>query len=175
MATSPAKKNEFLELVASEFLAEHPGWRRSHQNKRQYLLSVGREVNLECFVWFQFSCRPDRYWFGLSVGWSSSEQAHIHRLELRENPPVYPNDGSLRRICTLEHVRQFDLPEMSRSVSGLYVPYQDYNLESTLPETVKALMLDEIREYAFPYLQLMLKYRFAIDLNDAQLAGRFSV
>jgi hypothetical protein len=171
MPTSPIKKNDFLELVAGDFLARNPGWRRSLQKKREYLLTVGREVDGACFVWLCFSCRPDRYWFGLSVGWSPTEEAHIRRLELRENPPVYPNDGSLRRIRTLEHVRQCELPEMSRTVSGLYMPYQDYNLETTPPESVKALMLDEIGTYAFPYLRLMLHSRHALELSDEQLAG----
>ena len=175
VATSPLKKNEFLERVASQFLHEHPDWRRSHQKKRDYLLTVGRELNGACFVWLCFSCRPDRYWFGLSVGWSPSEEAHIHRLELKENPPTYPNDGSLRRIRALEHVRQFDLPEMSRTVSGLYLPYQDYNLEKSAPEVVEALMLREIKEYAFPYLRLMLSSRHSLDLTDEQLAGAVGV
>ena len=128
MATSPLKKNEFLELVATRFLNENPGWRRSHQKKREYILTVGREVSDSCFVTLCVSCRPDRYWFGLSVGWSPSEEAHVQRLELRENPPSYPNDGSLRRIQNLDHVRQFDFAVMSRSVSGTNRPPNRPNL-----------------------------------------------
>lgn len=84
---------------------------------------------------------------------------------------MYPNDGSLRRLQTLEHVRQFDLAEMSRSVSGLYVPYQQYDLETTPAEAVETLMLGEIRDYAFPYLRLMLRSRYALDITDEQLSG----
>jgi len=175
MATSPLRKNEFLELVANAFLNGHPGWRRSHQKKRDYILTVGREVDCACFVWICFSCRPDRYWFGLSVGWSPSEEAHIHRLELRENPPTYPNDGSLRRIRALAHVRQFELPEMSRTVFGLHVPYQNYSLEESSRDSVVALMLEEIREYAFPYLRLMLNSRHALELTNEELAGGVEV
>ena len=175
MATSPLKKNEFLELVATRFLNENPGWRRSHQKKREYILTVGREVSDSCFVTLCFSCRPDRYWFGLSVGWSPSEEAHVQRLELRENPQSYPNAGTLRRIQNLDHVRQFDFAEMSRSVSGLHVPYQSYSLETTLPEDVMALMLGEIRDYAFPYLRLMLSARHALEITDEQLSGRVEV
>ena len=175
MAKPPITKNEFLEQVATAFLSGNPGWRRSHQKKPEYVLTVGRDVKDACFVWLRFSCRPDRYWFGQSVGWCPTEEAHIHRLELRENPPDYPNDGSLRRIRTLEHVRQFDLPEMSRSVSGLYTPYQEYNLETTPPDPVKDLMLDEVRDYAFPYLRLMLQSKHGLELSDEQLAGHTDV
>ena len=98
-------------------------------------------------------------------------EAHVERLALRENPPIYPNDGSLRRIRTLEKVRQFELPEMSRSISDLYVPYQNYSLETTAPAEVQSLMLQEIEEYALPYLCLMLQRRHGVGLSPEQLGA----
>jgi hypothetical protein len=169
MSTSPLKKNEFIDLVSNAFLNAHPRWVCASQKRREYLTTVGRTIEKACFIWISFSCRPDRYKFGHSVGWSPSREAHLHRLELKENPPIWPNDGSLRRIRTLEKVRQFELPEMSRSISGLYLPYQDYNLETTSAENLKHLMLNEIEEYALPFLCLMLRSRHALEVTPEQL------
>ena len=115
MPTSPLKKNEFLEFVVGEFLADHPPWRQVRQNKRDYDISVGRTISNACFVWLSFSCRPDRYWFGHSVGWNRSEDAYLYRRGLRENPPHYLRDGSLRRLRTIERPRDFENEEMSLS------------------------------------------------------------
>ena len=122
-------------------------------------------------MWLQRSCRPDRYSFGLSVGWSPTEEQYVHRLGLKENPPIYPNDGSLRRIRTLERVRQFELDEMSRPVSTLYLPFQEYRLESTPADQLRELMLREIEEYAFPYLSLMLDSRHARKISEQELGS----
>ena len=47
------------------------------------------------------------------MGWSLTEAAYIRRLSLRETPPIYPMDGSLRRLKTLESPRDFGNDEIS--------------------------------------------------------------
>ena len=171
MAGSPLKKNEFIDLLTGSFLQKYPGWFLAHQNRRDYFCMVGRNAADACFVWIAFSCRPDRYWFGQSVGWAPSREDYVARLGARENPPVYPNDGSLRRIRGLDRVRQFQLPEMARSISSLYIPWQNYSLETTPPDDLRELMLREIEEYALPYLCLMLKQRHGIETTPAGLGA----
>jgi hypothetical protein len=164
-------KNAFLDLVAGRFLAAHPAWRQVHVHRRHYQLSVGRAIGDACFVWLAFACRPDRHRFGHSVGWHRSEAAYLDRLGLRENQPVFPTDGSLRRLHTLESPRDFQCEEMYRATASLHTPLQVYDLEASGPEALCALMLGEIRDYALPYLAMMLAARHGLPCTPEQLAS----
>jgi hypothetical protein len=171
MTVSPLKKNEFLAQVAGAFLAANPAWSCVQHNKREYACSVGRSVERACFVVLSFSCRPDRYWFGHSVGWSPSLDTWLERSARRETAPLYPRDGSLARLRTLDTPRDFQAAEMSRPTFTLYRPHQSYSLEDTSVEEVRATMLAEVAEQAFPYLCMMLSARHGLELSCAQLGG----
>jgi hypothetical protein len=171
MTVSPLTKNEFLALLAGAFLEANPAWACIQHDKRGYALSVGRSLADACFVVLTFSCRPDRYWFGHSVGWSPSLETWPARSALRETAPLYPRDGSLRRLRKLDKPRDFEVADMSRPVFTLYLPHQSYSLEDTPADELKARMLAEVAEQAFPYLRMMLVARHGLALSCEQLGG----
>lgn len=171
MTVAPLKKNGFLALVAGDFLAANPAWACIQHDKRGYALSVGRSLAGACFVVLTFSCRPDRYWFGHSVGWSPSLEAWQARSARRETAPVYPRDGSLARLHKLDKPRDFEVADMSRPTFTLYRPHQSYSLEDTPADELKATMLAEVAQQAFPYLCLMLAARHGLKMSCGQLGG----
>jgi hypothetical protein len=171
VSPSSLTKNAFISRIADAFIATHPAWRRVFEHRRNYQLCVGRDVGNRCFVYIGLSCRPDRYSFGHSVGWSPSLAAYLHRLNLRENPPIYPRSGSLRKLLSMNGARDFQNTEMSIPTFVLYRPYASYDLETDSPEAVQALMLSEIEDYALPYLCLMLRERHGLHVTPAQLGS----
>lgn len=60
---------------------------------------------------------------------------------------------------------------MSLATFQLYRPFQDYDLETMPPATVKETMLLEKKEQAIPYLCMMLRARHRLDISCEQLAG----
>jgi hypothetical protein len=168
-------KNEFLNLVADEFLAAHGAWRRLYENRRAYSLAVGRQVGSTCLVFLDLDCRPNNYRFGHGVGWCPSHEYFQAWRQRRVNPPSYSRSGSLRRIRSLKDPLDFHNEEMRLETFQLHKPFADYDLESASPEEVKREMLGEMEDYALPYLLLMLRARHGLELTQAELSGASGV
>lgn len=161
-------KNEFLDSVSSEFLARHPRWAVVHENRRAPSRVVGLEVDGMVLLLVDFSCRPDNMRVHHGVGWSRNKATFLADLKSTD---MYPKarDGSLRRLQKLSKPRDFEHEAMNVSVGLLHKPFDGFDLATESPEYIQATMLQEIEDYAFPYLCMMLKARHDLELTPAQL------
>ena len=171
MSPGKLKKNEFLALLSESFLAASPAWTTVYEHKRHYEVAVGRSFGGCCLVFVSFGCRPDRYWFGQSVGWCPSIEHYLEWKARRENPRDYPQSGRLRYIQTLDKPKDFENVEMRTTVQELYTHYVSHSLEADPPEKVLGEMLSALEAYALPYLGLMLAARHGMKLSVAELRG----
>lgn len=161
-------KNEFLDYVASEFLARHSRWTLVHVDKRAPIRAVGLDIEGKVLLLIDFSCRPDNMRVHHGVGWSRSKVMFLSELKSTD---MYPKarDGALRRLRKLERPRDFEHESMNVSVGLLHKPFDGFDLATDSPDCIQATMLQEIEEYAFPYLCMMLKARHGLEVTPAQL------
>ena len=163
-------KTEFLDEAIKRFLGAHPGWAELTKEKRNLYYSAGREIDGRCLVFVDFSVRPDRFTVGHGVGWTKSRARFKDWRQERVNPPIQPRDGSLRRLLTLDDPRDFKYEELSISTSALCKPFGGFNVPELSVEQVFSSMATEARDYALPYLCLMLRKRFGLEMSPEQLA-----
>jgi hypothetical protein len=163
-------KNEFINLVADGFLAEHSGWTKVYEHRRQYKLAIGRSFPSACFVFIDLACRPDYYRFSHGVGWCPSLAYFQEWQERRVNPPIYPRSGRLKNLASIEKPRDFENQEMRVCSFSLDRPFAEYDLERSDEVQLRRLMLSEMDEIALPYLRMMLHARHGLDLSLTEIS-----
>lgn len=156
-----------------EFLADATAWSLVHKDLRKHTFFVGR--TLPCvFVHLGFSARTDRDVFGQSVGWAPRLDAFLVSLNRREAPPIRLRDGRLVRLRGLAKPRDFDYDEMSFPTASLVRPISGYRGDEMSRAEMREQINSDIRDYAIPYLCLMLKLRHGIDAQaEVLLTGAF--
>lgn len=164
------KKNDFLDKVAGAFLQLYPRWEMLREDRRAYKRYLGLNVRNSCLVYIDFSCRPDSMNAYHGVGWSTDKARFVNDITQDVRLPK-PRDGSLRRLLRLDKPRDFAYDDMDVSISLLHKPFDGFDLAKEPAETVQATMLQEIEDFAFPYLCMMLKHRHQLDVAPAQLGS----
>jgi hypothetical protein len=170
MTQSTLTKNSFIQRLSEAFLEQHSAWRTIYRDKKSYFFVAGRQAGNNCLVFVDFSCRPDRYWFGHGVGWCPSLEYFLAWQARSENAPLYLRDGSLIRLQKLDKPRDFQQDEMRVTTGSLYKPFPEYRLEGSSPYDLQQLIETEINQYALPYLCMMLKARHSILTTPRDLA-----
>lgn len=165
------KKNEFLDGVVAEFLDSHVQWKRVHNDRKGHYQVVGRVLGPEVFVFLDFSARSDRPVFGQAVGWSKTLDTFQSYLNRTTNAPDRERDGRLKKLLTLDNPRDFQYVDMHISTSSLCRPFGGFNAQELSLEQIKAGMLQEVEEYALPYLCLMLKHRHGVVVTPEELGS----
>ena len=168
-------KNEFINLVASEFLASHSAWRKIYENRREYSIALGRDVGQKCLVFVDLACRPDRYWFGHGVGWCESQAYYLEWQARRVNPPIYKRSGRLRHLESMETPLDIENAEMRICTFSLHKPYANYDLEKVPADDLKAEILTEMDQFALPYLRLFLRKKHGVELSQDQISNETGV
>lgn len=164
------EKKKFLELAASRILAEFPLLRPVSGLTAPGRRVLGYQLNRGPFVWFDVSVRPDNYRVHHAVGWSPSENSFVDHCKSRVTKQ-YPRDGILARLQRLERPKDFDVEHMSASVGLLVRPMDGFDLNGQAAELVLGEMIEQFRNYAIPYLQMMLKARYQLQLEPNDIVG----
>jgi hypothetical protein len=163
-------KLEFLKAAAAAARSDAPAFAWTHEEGRNQYVAIGRDIGGHVFVYLRFSARPDNRVVGHGVGWAPSREVFLESRASKANEPIQNYDGSLRRLLRLEHPRDFTYAQVQRETPGLYLPFARTDLDAEAPEAIIERMRQEIREYALPYLCLMLRHRFGMELSVQALA-----
>lgn len=159
---------DVVKSVATAVSAGLPAWGTVLSEGREGLIVLGREVESACFVYLDFSVRPDRRVFGHGVGWAPSRETFLEEHEARRNPAILERDGSLRRLRRLVQPRDFGHPALRVSTGSLLRAYGPGDPAES-DEEFRARVLHEIEEAALPYLTMMLRARHGIETDVDRL------
>jgi hypothetical protein len=164
------EKKKFLELAALRIGAEFPLLCPVSGLSGAGRRVLGRQLNCGPFVWFAVSARPDNHRVHHAVGWSPSKSSFVEHCNSRVTKH-YPRDGILARLQRLDRPRDFDVEHMSVSVGLLVRSIDGFDLIEQLQESVLEEMIAQFRNYAVPYLQMMLNVRHQLQLEPNEIVG----